>query len=510
MTYGNACLATAVVALTVIVGAGPVLNASPAQAAGDCTPVAIIAFRGSEEVNLDTSAQTLAGTAHRYGSSALVTNGWEGPILSRLFTKFVSAARNSTWPAGFDPANVPVLSIGYDGETGYPAIPPAAKPSIFGDLVVSSNKGAAYAGTVMSGYANSQPAGCNTKFIGVGYSQGAMAARVLAQAAPTRVLGVIDFGDPYQKPNASGNQGTAINGEGIIRWWQGSADRAVSDSFYGLAAQKTALCHAKDPICSYSWLFGLGALVTAMDTHMNYFEVGTEANTKAVELANLAAKLTAIYTPVAARGGFAVSIPPTASLRAGGLMLTGIPVVLSSLDSSADGPAIYDFDLDGDGSLETANAPAVLDQEFAAGTHTVGLRITDNSGRTSTTSMTFVVIDQDAVVNAAPDPADASTALSHVTLSSDITSAGSPVILTVADELGLGELVGARLVRVGDDSVWTAPAIAVFGPAAKSPLGASLSVDVPSSVQAGEYTLLVFSDQGRHSTLPLTVTDPLA
>jgi hypothetical protein len=291
-------LSTALLAGTLVAVAAVPASAAVTTAAG-CAPVAIVAFRGSGEKNVDDGADTLEGTPKSYGTSGIVTNGWEGPTLTRLIEAYSTTARGPSWPADFDVADVPILSIGYDGAEGYPAVTAEAKRTIFQDLVDSSGKGAIHAVKVMNEFAQSQTAGCNTKFITTGYSQGAMAARVVAQLSPTTVAGVIDFGDPYQLPDATGNEGDAADGEGIVRWWLNDEEETV-DKFYDLSAHKTALCHEKDPICSYSWLAGLPSLKFAIDTHLNYLDK-KESSVKAAELANLAASLTKEKPPAPTR-----------------------------------------------------------------------------------------------------------------------------------------------------------------------------------------------------------------
>lgn len=280
------------------------LTPAPRAVAADCAPVAILAFRGSGEKNIDSSANTLAGKTHTYGDGKLITNGWEGPKLKQLLTAYAG----TSFADGFDPESVPVLGIGYDGTTGFPAIKVEdnLNTDIFRNLIKSSGKGSLYASSVMASFVKSQPIGCNTKFIAVGYSQGAMAARQTAEAS-SRVVGVVDFGDPFQKPNSPGTTGEGSDGNGIVRHWSTKDLQSRLDKFYDLPAAKSAFCHQGDPICSYSWLFGPGALAKNIEPHTNYFDNSSEANLKGKELADLAHRyVTAPEPPKPTRKGLDV------------------------------------------------------------------------------------------------------------------------------------------------------------------------------------------------------------
>jgi hypothetical protein len=257
---------------------------APQAAASDCEPVAILAFRGSGEKNIDSTAHTLAGKTHSYGDGKLVTNGWEGPKLRQLFEAYAG----TSFADGFDPESVPVLGIGYDGTTGFPAIKVEdnLNTDIFRNLIKSAGKGSLYASSVMASFLKTQPSGCNTKFVAVGYSQGAMAARQTAEAS-SRIVSVVDFGDPFQKPNSPGTTGEGSDGNGIVRHWSTKELQNNLDKFYDLPAAKSAFCHQGDPICSYSWLFGPGALLKNIAPHTNYFDSSSEASTKGKELADV-------------------------------------------------------------------------------------------------------------------------------------------------------------------------------------------------------------------------------
>ncbi|WP_298942416.1 VWA domain-containing protein [uncultured Microbacterium sp.] len=183
-----------------------------------------------------------------------------------------------------------MIGIGYDGSTGYPAIniDDNLGTDIFKKLIASSLAGAEYAETAIDKFEKSQPKGCDTKYIAAGYSQGAMAARSIADMN-NDVIGVIDFGDPYQMPGAPAIEGDT-EGEGIVRSFLTGDGKDIVDAFYSSVDHQTTICHDQDPICSYSWLWGIGGLIANIDPHLTYMSVGDEATRKGKELADLAAE----------------------------------------------------------------------------------------------------------------------------------------------------------------------------------------------------------------------------
>jgi PKD repeat protein len=101
---------------------------------------------------------------------------------------------------------------------------------------------------------------------------------------------------------------------------------------------------------------------------------------------------------------------PTASFTASPTSVpTGTNTTLSAAASSdPDGTiAKYEWDLDGNGSYETNSPTASLTTSYAtAGTKTIGLRVTDNSGATATTTKTVTVTNRapTASFTATPNP----------------------------------------------------------------------------------------------------------
>lgn len=252
-----------------------------------CEAVAVLAFRGSGEPNLNPSITTNSGASNRYGSSDLVTNGWEGARLRGLFSELATI----TYADGFRADRIPVLGVGPadPGGLGYPAI--EAWTEVFSQLNSSAIAGAEAAMQTMRQFSTGPAQGCTTetKFILAGYSQGAMAARLTAQLSPTNVIGVINIGDPYQMPNGAGNEGSKPDGNGFIRWNYPRLE-STFDSFYNLEATKAAICHDGDPICDFRWGTAGKFVTNDFADHTDYYTGAhaREAPDKARQIADLA------------------------------------------------------------------------------------------------------------------------------------------------------------------------------------------------------------------------------
>lgn len=98
------------------------------------------------------------------------------------------------------------------------------------------------------------------------------------------------------------------------------------------------------------------------------------------------------------------NVAPTAALQ----VITQNPVdtaavqISASASSDSDGTiAKYEFDMDGNGSYELDNGTNTeVSQTFTAGQHTVGLRVTDDKGKTGTTTVQFTVTGTNQAPNA--------------------------------------------------------------------------------------------------------------
>jgi plastocyanin len=94
-------------------------------------------------------------------------------------------------------------------------------------------------------------------------------------------------------------------------------------------------------------------------------------------------------------GTVTVDAPPTIAIeRQTAVPRAGEPVAFLANASDPEGkPVRIDWDMDGDGAFERADAGAAASASFAAGSHTVRARVTDDLGASATASHTFTVPD---------------------------------------------------------------------------------------------------------------------
>ena len=124
----------------------------------------------------------------------------------------------------------------------------------------------------------------------------------------------------------------------------------------------------------------------------------------------------------------AVQAPPSASFTATpGSTPTGQTVAFDASGSTdADGTiAKYEWDLDGNGSYETdTGATKTTNRVYnAAGSVTVGLRVTDNDGKTGTTTRTVTITNRAPTASFTASPTTANT---RQTVSFDATASSDP------------------------------------------------------------------------------------
>lgn len=264
-------LATLVAAGAVTLAVAPA-GAGTAQTvaatAPGCSPVAIMAFRGSGEGSV--------GTQDYRGQTS---NGFEGPTLQRLLREY---AYSEYWEQGL--AGVPIVGVstgdGYDAprvDIGFEGTRLFAAES---KIWEGANNGVLAAVRRMGTFQQAQPDYCPiTKWVLVGYSQGAMAARWTYDTIGSRVASLYLVGDPFQKPNAAGTTGAGANGQGMLRWnWPSMRDSL--DAYYvKKPATAMSLCHNNDVICDF------GAYGQA--EHENYFKTDAEKKEQGKALGNI-------------------------------------------------------------------------------------------------------------------------------------------------------------------------------------------------------------------------------
>lgn len=375
-----------------------------------CSPLVVIAFRGSGEGNLDPDVTANAGAPHRYGDTRLVTNGWEGVTLDGLFE-----ALSTTVVDDFQADQIPVVPIGPAGEDepfGYDAIPAAFEASTIESaltypssrLLHSASRGAEAATHLMTQYLRDAE-GCpvEPRFLAVGYSQGAMAARHTAELNPEQVIGVVSIGDPYQLPDAPGVRDEGASGIGIIRWKAGDDHGRALDAFYDMARElHSAVCHADDPICDFSPLEGLVKLALGdYGTHLDYYsdERPGEAAEDARRIAEVAAErwqlaLEALRAGEATAGDCTGAASAAPVVRTASFAIAGVPTLVAVTSAERLCPdASYEFDLDGDGVFETRSTTGTVWADVdEAGPRDIAARVVDPQGTTGPTGRTTAPI----------------------------------------------------------------------------------------------------------------------
>lgn len=250
-------------ALVLMAGLVPFGVQTAAQADPNCAPYALVPLRGSGE-----------GASPQDYNPGPKTNGWEGPTLARVLDRFYSGN-----PAL---ASTPIVEVG----SAYKAVPVDIPREALNDYLpnspvyTSSLTGTSATLQAISNFRFRDTRGCkSTRFILIGYSQGAMVARDVAQSVPSLVAGVYLVGDPWQKPNASGVTGAGANGQGLFRLNYPGA-RSKVDPYYDGVYAKHSICHNNDPVCDFT-------PSTDFSPHTNYFTNEAEAVDEADALAGL-------------------------------------------------------------------------------------------------------------------------------------------------------------------------------------------------------------------------------
>ncbi|WP_166866972.1 cutinase family protein [Salinibacterium sp. ZJ70] len=381
------------IAAYVVIFAMPKYGEFDQRIEAGCEPVIVLAFRGSGEGNLTPGVTANSGAPHRYGDSDLVTNGWEGVTLDGLFD-----ALSTTVYGGFEADQIPVVSIGPAGEDepfGYEAIRAEFEASSLDSaftyssskLLHSASRGAEAATHLISEHLRAAE-GCpiEPKFIVVGYSQGAMAARHTAELNQDDVIGVFTIGDPYQQAEAPGVRDAGAVGTGIIRWKADEAQRAALDAFYRAVGHHSGICHADDPICQFVPFAALVRLALGdYAPHLDYYSDGSapESRQDALEIARLAAERWKLALD-AQRGGSSLgsacerASEAAPALRTTSLAFAGTPTLVSASASARGCDGVrFEFDLDGDGTFETTSTTGSVWVDFGEpGMRGIGVRVT--------------------------------------------------------------------------------------------------------------------------------------
>ncbi|WP_166791841.1 PKD domain-containing protein [Cryobacterium frigoriphilum] len=448
-----------------------------------CAPVTVLAFRGSGETNLVPAVTTSAGANYAYAGSDLITNGWEGPTLQRLIGQFAPEAVA---------AGIPVLGVGAPDAPhlpGYPAI--AADPTEVASLSASAQAGAVAAELIIKKAKSTAAASSCAyapRFIAIGYSQGALAARVLAQLNPIDVVGVVTIGDPTQQPNAVGNVGTGAAGDGLLRW----LSPHFGDTFDGVYAQNTAtaaLCHAGDPVCDFGWTSIWRVATGAYENHAYFVSEADRAPTLQA-MASLVSD--ARLNPVAA---VSPALAPTVQAAASALAIEGAPTVISAVGSqSADPLVTYEFDFGDD--VQTNQTGLAFAPVRAAGEYPVAVTVTDLIGRSTTITLQYTVAPAAAAV---PKASFAQPSILVAEQAPVVVGTSLPLVLQGAPA---DSALTAMLVPTVSASPWDAePAFATQLADGWQATG----IAVPATLTPGLYYLVVGAETGGWGTTLVTV-----
>ena len=178
-------------------GAAPAVPQTFAPTGPGCSPVAIMAFRGSGEGSV--GAQDYRGQA---------SNGFRARRSSGCCANTPTPSTGSKGSRGC-PSWVCRRTTGHDApgvDIRFEATRLFATES---RIWQGANHGVLAAVRKMGTFQQAQPAYCPiTKWVLVGYSQGAMAARWTYDTIGSRVASLYLVGDPFQKPNAAGHYGS--------------------------------------------------------------------------------------------------------------------------------------------------------------------------------------------------------------------------------------------------------------------------------------------------------------
>jgi hypothetical protein len=280
--------------MTVLVAITFAATGSFHAAVNGCAPVEMVTFRGSGE------------------NDAEYNNG-EGVMLG----KFITEAQQLPLKDGFSAAGVPIYGVPYPA-VGLDQFVAADKTDLFQSIE--------YGRVIGDSYIAAQHQTCpNTRFLLLGYSQGVIVAREVAQDVNSDVIsGVFGIADPLQKPNGPGVEGPDAYGDGLLRALivQGNG-QADSDAFYNLPIQKFTYCHDLDGICN-------------VDSLANFFFAGHGTYGDDLdELIGLAAVINLFLDNANAAG------PPTGTVgTGGGGLLTSSVNLQSSANPSTFGQSV--------------------------------------------------------------------------------------------------------------------------------------------------------------------------
>ena len=211
----------------------------------------------------------------------------------------------------------------------------------------------------------------------------------------------------------------------------------------------TTSSDADGSIADYTWGFGDGSTGTGKTTTHTYATAGTYTVTLTVTDNSGSTGSTTSTKTITDR-------PPVAKFtESATTVLTAVSITFNATSSSdPDGTiAAYSWNF-GDGATASG---VILSHSYAtAGTYTVTLKVTDNSGSTASTTATKSVQDRPPTVTVAASPS--------------VTTVGSTVTLTISSKDPDGTVVTTK-VDWGDGTVHTFSGAATTDSHAYSKLG---------------------------------------
>ncbi|QMU67589.1 cutinase family protein [Streptacidiphilus sp. P02-A3a] len=435
-----------------------------------CAPYAILASRGSGQLMDDSS-----------------TNGFGQPVFSFIESFLAelpagTAAATTTW-------NNPYLAV----PVSWPHLLNAASAALNSSFYSNSVNGGQNKLTAAITNITATCAG-STKIILVGYSQGAqVTANVYQALAPdlqADISGVALFGDPLFNPGSPGDMGDfSGDRQGLLAHPSSRMRPAFADD-----GKVLSYCFQADVICQGPWASFFPLQVSGLAAHSAYNTDGDADSTVpySTRAALYFANLTGIPSGSAA---------PSAMITPVDTAFVGRPITISAAESTdPDGEELtYSWDLANSGTFSTASPSRTTSTVFkTAGTYTVRLQVTNESGLSATAS---------AVVTVVADP-DPGTLQAPTTLAVEESSDGLSDTLTWQPPAS-GPAPGGYEVFGGDGTPLAATVGGGPGSLTLPAGGVPSSIDVESVDSDGEGGILTAQFTPEPSAIA-TVNGPTA
>jgi len=236
----------------------------------------------------------------------------------------------------------------------------------------------------------------STKLVLAGYDQGAEVTGDVYQSLSSAELGHVFavelFGDPrFNGLDPAGSGDYDPRRSGVLGTGAGNTTRPV----FAHGAIVQSWCHALDPVCQGLWSFTATQLTAnyAVANHGNYNTVGDTVNPPADNAPYPERAAEAVSGRLS--GAAKASRPPQAAITQPSALPQNEPVILSAGESwdPSGSHLTYSWDLTGSGSYgtSTGSVARVTHTFTAAGTYTVGVRVTNAMHLSATARITITV-----------------------------------------------------------------------------------------------------------------------